>query len=128
MKFQRSLSIAISATSILTISLTANLTANVQTTLAKPQSEAVECSIVSGVWYYEGKGIPVSYNVIVPCQINPIGLSQNQTRGEKKLDWWELQVVEEAELMKVRRNPIGKPDKIRSKNPAANDPVLSKKS
>jgi hypothetical protein len=62
MKFQRSLSIAISATSILTISLTANLTANVQTTLAKPQSEAVECSIVSGVWYYEGKGIPVSYN------------------------------------------------------------------
>jgi hypothetical protein len=62
MKFQRSLPIIATTISVLAISLTSSITANVETALATPRIDAVECSPIKGVWYYEGKGIPVSYN------------------------------------------------------------------
>ncbi|AFY94493.1 hypothetical protein [Chamaesiphon minutus] len=62
MKFQRSLSLIIATNSVLAISLTSSLTTNVGTAQATPQSNAVECSPIKGVWYYQGKGIPVSYD------------------------------------------------------------------
>jgi hypothetical protein len=61
-EFHRSMSIILATTSVLMLTLTSSLTANVETALATPHSDAIECSPIKGVWYYEGKGIPVSYD------------------------------------------------------------------
>jgi hypothetical protein len=61
-KFDRSMSTLLATTSVLMLALTSSLPASVATAETRPSISAVECSPIKGVWYYEGKGIPVSYD------------------------------------------------------------------
>jgi hypothetical protein len=63
MKFHRSLSAVLASTSFLTLALTSILPSNNATAFTSTRiASAVECSLIKGVWRYEGKGIPVSYD------------------------------------------------------------------